>query len=76
MAVGIFREVAFHPLTVGAPDVPSTIVLSDESPSVVPAAMAVGLEKAGWEIRRLGGVHHDMQLEDPDRTFEIVRDLL
>jgi len=76
MAVGIFCEVAFHPLAVGAPDVPSTIVLSDESPSVLPADLASGLEKAGWDIRRLAGVHHDMQLEDPDRTFEVVRDVL
>ena len=76
MALKVFRDVAFHPVAVGAPDVPSTIVLSDESPSVLPADMASGLERAGWDIRRLDGIHHDMQLEDPDRTFEIVRDVL
>jgi len=76
MAVGVFRDVAFHRLAVGAPDVPSTIVLSDESPSVLPPAMVSGLQGAGWDIRRLTGMHHDMQLESPDRTFELLQDIL
>ena len=48
---------------------PSTIVLSDESPAVLSDAMAADLEREGWQIRRLRGVHHDMHLESPDRTF-------
>jgi pimeloyl-ACP methyl ester carboxylesterase len=76
MAVGVFRDVAFHPVVVAPPEVPSTIVLSDDSPSVLPDALATRLESAGWEVRRLPGVHHDMHLEAPDRTYETVRDLL
>lgn len=76
MAVGVFRDVAFHPVTVAAPEVPSTIVLSDESPAVLPDAMADSLHREGWDIRRLRGVHHDMQVEAPDATFDIIEDVL
>lgn len=76
MAIGVFREVAFHPVALTAPAVPSTIVLSDESPAVLPESMAEALEREGWEIRRLAGIHHDMQLEDPDRAFEVIADVL
>lgn len=76
MAVGVFREVAFHPIAIAAPAVPSTIVLSDESPAVLPDSMAAALEHEGWDIRRLAGIHHDMQIEDPDRTFAIIEDVL
>ncbi len=76
MAVGVFREVAFHPIAIAAPAVPSTIVLSDESPAVLPDSMAAALEREGWDIRRLAGIHHDMQIEDPDRTFAIIEDVL
>jgi hypothetical protein len=27
-------------------------------------------------VRRLPGVHHDMQLEDPDGTFAAIADVL
>lgn len=76
MAIGVFRDVAFHPVPVAPPVVPSTIVLSDDSPSVLPDEYAARLEASGWEIRRIPGVHHDMQLEDPDRTAETILDLL
>lgn len=76
MAIGVFREVAFHPVAIAAPDVPSTIVLSDESPAVLPDAMADQLQRVGWEIRRIAGIHHDMQLEDPERTFTAIADRL
>lgn len=76
MATRVFREVAFGPIAIAPPEVPSTIVLSDESPAVLPDAMAAGLESEGWQIRRLAGIHHDMHLEDPDRTFEAVADVL
>ena len=76
MALGVFREVAFSPIAIEAPLVPSAVVLSDESAAVVPDAMADGLESHGWTVRRIPGVHHDMQLEDPARTFEAIRDLL
>ncbi|PPI41784.1 MULTISPECIES: alpha/beta fold hydrolase [unclassified Rathayibacter] len=76
MAVGVFRDVAFHPVPVEAPAVPSTIVLSDQSPAVLPDALAARLEQRGWQVRRIAGVHHDMQLEDPDRTFAAIVDVL
>ncbi|MFD3444454.1 alpha/beta fold hydrolase [Microbacteriaceae bacterium 4G12] len=76
MAIGVFRDVAFSPVPIGPPVVPSTIVLSDDSPSVLPDAMAAGLEREGWRIRRLPGVHHDMHLESPVRTFAMIEDLL
>ena len=76
MAIGVFRDVAFHPLAVSAPAVPSTIVLSDESAAVLPDAYATELERAGWDVRRLPGIHHDMQLEDPDRVLAAIGDVL
>ena len=76
MAIGDFRDVAFHPLTPSVPAVPSTIVLSDDSPAVISHALAGSLEKLGWDIRSLPGLHHDMHLENADRTFEAIHDVL
>ena len=76
MAIGVFRDVAFHPLAPSAPAVPSTIVLSDDSPAVISNDLAGALEKLGWDVRRLPGLHHDMHLENADRTFETIHDLL
>ena len=76
MAVGVFRDVAFHPVPTEAPAVPSTIVLSDQSAAVLPDTLARQLEQKGWQVRRIPGVRHDMQLEDPDRTFAAVEDVL
>ncbi|MFC7431430.1 MULTISPECIES: alpha/beta fold hydrolase [unclassified Agrococcus] len=76
MAIGVFRDVAFHPIEVAPPAVPSTIVLSDESPAVLPDALAASLEREGWDVRRIDGVGHDMQLEAPDRVLHAVVDLL
>jgi len=72
----VFRDVAFHPLEVGPPEVPSAIVLTDDSPAVLPDAVASRLEQAGWEVRRLADVHHDLHLEAPDRTAAVLTDLL
>jgi pimeloyl-ACP methyl ester carboxylesterase len=76
MAVGVFREVAFNPVPADAPAVASTIVLSDQSAAVLPDQLAAQLELHGWQVRRIRGVQHDMQLEDPDRTFAAVEDVL
>ena len=76
MALGVFREVAHRPVTVAAPVVPSTVVLSDDAPAVLPDDLADGLQRAGWQVRRLPGVHHDMQLEDPHRVGDAIVDLL
>jgi pimeloyl-ACP methyl ester carboxylesterase len=76
MAVGVFKDVAFHPVAAEPPAVPSTIVLSDQSAAVLPDALAGRLEQEGWQIRRIRGVRHDMQLEDPDRTFAAIEDVL
>jgi pimeloyl-ACP methyl ester carboxylesterase len=76
MAIAVFRDVAHSPLAVAPPAVPSIIVLSDDSPAVLPDPVARALEGVGWTVRRLSGVHHDMHLEAPDRTFEVIADLL
>ena len=76
MAVGVFRELAHAPAAIAAPAVPSTIVLSDDSPAVAPDAVVVRLEQLGWDLRRLPGVGHDFWLQDADRTWECVRDLV
>jgi pimeloyl-ACP methyl ester carboxylesterase len=76
MATGVFRDVAFHPVATTAPAVPSVIVLSDDSPAVLPERLVSRYQRAGWQIRRLPGVHHDMQLEAPDRTFALLAELL
>lgn len=76
MATGVFRDVAFHPVVAEPPAVPSTIVLSDQSAAVLPDPLAERLEQLGWQVRRVAGVQHDMQLEDPDRTFAAVEDVL
>jgi pimeloyl-ACP methyl ester carboxylesterase len=76
MAIGVFRDVAFHPVAVAAPEAPSVVVLSDDSPAVRPEARGARLEAEGWEARRLPGVHHDMHLEAPDRTVELLARLL
>jgi pimeloyl-ACP methyl ester carboxylesterase len=72
----VFRDVASHPVAAEAPAVPSTIVLSDQSTAVLPDPLADRLEGCGWQVRRIRGVGHDMQLEDPDRTFAAVVDVL
>jgi hypothetical protein len=76
MAIGVFREVAHSPVAVAPPSVPSIVVLSDDSPAVLPDPVARSLEGVGWELRRLAGVHHDMQLEAPDRTYALIADVL
>jgi pimeloyl-ACP methyl ester carboxylesterase len=76
MAIGVFRDVAFHPVTAAAPAVPSAVVLSDDSPAVLPDALAARLEEHGWTVRRLPGVHHDLHLEAPERTSRLVDELL
>ena len=76
MAVGVFREIVFNPMRAEAPAVPSTIVLSDQSPTVLSDDLAAGLERQGWQVRRLAGINHDMHLEDPDRLYDLVADVL
>jgi hypothetical protein len=55
--------------------VPSTLVLSDDSPAVVPDDVVAQLEELGWGVRQLSGIGHDFWLEDPDRTWTGIRDL-
>lgn len=76
MAIGVFRDVAFHPLASTPPAVPSTVILSDDSAAVLPDRLAADLATAGWSIRRLSGLHHDMHLEDPERTSALVDEVL
>ncbi|SEC59701.1 Pimeloyl-ACP methyl ester carboxylesterase [Nocardioides exalbidus] len=76
MAVGVFREIAHHPVAVATPAVPSTLVLSDDSPAVLPDELADRLAALGWDVRRLPGVGHDFWLQDADRTWASVADLV
>jgi len=76
MAIGVFREVAHRPVAVDPPEVPSTVVLSDDSAAVLPDPVADRLAATGWTVQRLPGVHHDMQLEDPERVSRVVDDAL
>jgi pimeloyl-ACP methyl ester carboxylesterase len=76
MALGVFRDVAFHPVPAVAPSIPSTIVLSDDSPAILREREILSYQSTGWDIRRLPGIHHDMQLEDPHRVFAAIRDVL
>lgn len=74
MVLTVFRDVAFHPVAAQSPSVPSTIVLSDDSPAVLPDDVVSSFEELGWRTRRARGLHHDMHLEDPDRIFDLIRD--
>jgi pimeloyl-ACP methyl ester carboxylesterase len=76
MAVGVFREIAFHPTAIAPPAVPSVIILSDDSPAVLAGDAPAAFERAGWEIRRVSGIGHDFWLEDPDRTWAAISDLV
>jgi len=76
MALRVFRDVAHEPAPVAPPAVPSTIVLSDDSRAVLPDVTAARLEALGWDVRRVDGVGHDFWLEDADRTYASVRDVL
>ena len=76
MAFRVFRDVAHEPEPVAPPAAPSTIVLSDDSRAVLPDATAARLEALGWDVRRVTGVGHDFWLEDADRTYASLRDVL
>ncbi|MBM7118569.1 alpha/beta fold hydrolase [Archangium primigenium] len=76
MAIGIFRDIAFHPVAAARPPVPSTVVLSADSKAVLPEGLATALTGFGWDVRRLSHLHHDMQLQDPAATFTLLRDVL
>ena len=52
------------------------LVLSDQSAAVLPDPLVDEFDQHGWQVRRIQGVSHDMQLEDPDRTFAAVEDVL
>jgi len=79
MAIGVFRDAAFHPIAPARPAVPSTIILSDDSDdsaAILPDAVASKFQAQGWDVERMPNIHHDMQLEDPARVFEALNRLL
>lgn len=76
MALGVFRDVAHSPAPIAPPAVPSTVVLSDDSRAVLPDEAAARLAALGWDVRRVAGIGHDFWLQDADRTWAAVRDLL
>ena len=77
MAIGVFRDVAHHPVAGGRTRRPvdGRCCPTTRPPSCrtrwPPASPALG-----WDVRRLPGVGHDFWLEDADRTFAAVRDVL
>lgn len=76
MASSVFRDIAHHPVIAGAPAVPSTVLLTGQSTAVLSDALASELETHGWDIRRLPGTRHDVQLQDPARTYAALADVL
>lgn len=75
MAVEVFRDITYHPAPIAAPAVPSTLVLSDDSPAVTPDLLVSQLEALGWGVRRIPAIGHDFWLEDAEKTFAATRDL-
>lgn len=75
MAIGVFREVAFHPIAAAKPQVPSVVVLSDDYLAVLPDYLARALERKGWTVRRIVGSHHDMHLESPGQVSALLVEL-
>lgn len=76
MMVPVFRDVAFHPVAAGRPAVPSTLVLSDDSPTVLREETVRSYEQSGWDVRRLRGIQHDMHLDDAQRVYDTIADVL
>lgn len=74
MAPAVFKDIAFHPVLVGPPAAPSTILLTSQSAAVLPNGLAAHLEAHGWDIRRLPDLRHDAQLQDPAGTFHALAD--
>lgn len=71
----VYRDIAFHPHVPVAPEMPTTVVLSDEGDAVVPPGTADELTGLGWDVRRLPGVGHDFWLENAAETNASVADL-
>ncbi|WP_223622401.1 alpha/beta fold hydrolase [Microbacterium sp. EST19A] len=63
-----------RPFPVGAPVVPSTLVLAEKSFAVRPE-VAAALAAAGWDVRRMKG-GHDLHTENPAGLAEVLRDVL
>ena len=72
MAAEVLRDVAVHPVPPAPPVVPSTLVLSDDAPLVVPSADVDRFSALGWEVVRMRGIHHDVLLLDGPRTARVI----
>lgn len=64
-----------RPFPAAPPVVPSTIVLAGPSFAVKPSFEAE-LRAAGWDIRVMPGVGHDLHIEDPAGLAAILADVL
>ena len=76
MTTAVFKDIAFHPTVAAAPATPSTVVLTDQSAAVLPDALATELGALGWDVRRVPGSRHDLQLQQPERAVDAIADLL
>jgi pimeloyl-ACP methyl ester carboxylesterase len=64
-----------RPFPAAPPSVPSTLVLAGPSFAVAPK-FADELRAAGWDIRVMDGVGHDLHIEDPAGLDAILSDVL
>lgn len=69
------RALRKRPFPVAPPPVPSTLLLAENS-IVVPRKMADALGAAGWDVRVMPGVVHDLHLQDPRGAVAMLHDLL
>lgn len=72
MAADVLRDVAVHPVAPAPPTVPSTLVLSDDGPLVVPPKDLRSFAALGWDLVRMRGIHHDVLLLDGPRTARVI----
>jgi pimeloyl-ACP methyl ester carboxylesterase len=76
MHADMLRQTTFARVPAAAPTVPSTILLSADGPKVMSNGYSDELAKLGWEIRRDNSQKHLMYMNDVDRNFASISDVL
>lgn len=72
MVAELLHDVAAHPVAPQTPEVPSTLVLSDDGRLVVPSSDLRRYAALGWDLVRMRGIRHDMLLLDGARTAAVI----
>jgi pimeloyl-ACP methyl ester carboxylesterase len=75
MALDVFRDVAFSTRPAAAAAIPSTVLLSEDAPFVIPDPVPAELQALGWDVRRVEGLGHSLWLEDPQKVWDAVADV-